>query len=205
VADLNLAASNLEGGIRRAAQDAIAKAAVGTAANGVNSDAATLPPAAAIRPASATASTLRSSVTGSLGGGVSVAPSAKSASNLVRSSIARHTSTGLASGAGVRGSLSLNKSARPSVAGTAPASGQSEDGPLYCPDGKKEERARKGKFRPAKLEIRPDEAATLEAELGPLVSPHLRGLLVGMYTTQKQGLGCRDRCTRPRLCFCHCV
>ncbi|KAJ9516943.1 hypothetical protein QJQ45_027414, partial [Haematococcus lacustris] len=51
------------------------------------------------------------------------------------------------------------------------------EGPLILMDSRKEDRARKGKYRPAKLEIRPDEAPTLEAEFSPLLSSHLKSLM----------------------------
>jgi hypothetical protein len=39
-----------------------------------------------------------------------------------------------------------------------------------------------GKFRPNKLEVRPDEAATLEAEFAPLLSGHLKVRAVDWHT-----------------------
>ncbi|KAL6753732.1 armadillo-type protein [Haematococcus lacustris] len=79
---------------------------------------------------------------------------------------------------GVRTSLTLNKSQH--LASGMAAGGRGEaaaEGPLILMDSRKEDRARKGKYRPAKLEIRPDEAPTLEAEFSPLLSSHLKSLM----------------------------
>lgn len=51
---------------------------------------------------------------------------------------------------------------------------QPDNGPLILPDNKKEDRAKKGKYRPAKLDIRPDEPAQVEAEMTPVISSQLK-------------------------------
>uniref|UniRef100_A0A7S0RW58 TOG domain-containing protein n=1 Tax=Chlamydomonas leiostraca TaxID=1034604 RepID=A0A7S0RW58_9CHLO len=56
---------------------------------------------------------------------------------------------------------------------------QPDNGPLILPDNKKEDRAKKGKYKPAKLELRPDEAATLENEITPVISTQLKALMFG--------------------------
>ncbi|GFH15735.1 protein MOR1, partial [Haematococcus lacustris] len=79
---------------------------------------------------------------------------------------------------GVRTSLTLNKSQHLAPGMAAGGRGEAAaEGPLILMDSRKEDRARKGKYRPAKLEIRPDEAPTLEAEFSPLLSSHLKSLM----------------------------
>ncbi|KAG2491479.1 hypothetical protein HYH03_010264 [Edaphochlamys debaryana] len=66
----------------------------------------------------------------------------------------------------------LTKSAAAAAAAAA-AEGES----LFYPDNKKDDRAKKGRFKPAKLQIMPDEAQTLEAEFTSLLNPTLKAAM----------------------------
>ncbi|PNH12606.1 Protein MOR1 [Tetrabaena socialis] len=61
-----------------------------------------------------------------------------------------------------------------SSAGMAALMAAGDGGPIIQPDNKKEDRAKKGRYRPTKLQIMPDEAQTLEAEFSHMLSPALK-------------------------------
>jgi cytoskeleton-associated protein 5 len=65
----------------------------------------------------------------------------------------------------------------PSALGRGAGAGGPDEGPVLLMDNKKDDRAKKAKFRGTKFEIRPDDVQQLEIDLGALVSPSLRALL----------------------------
>ncbi|GAX77872.1 hypothetical protein CEUSTIGMA_g5314.t1 [Chlamydomonas eustigma] len=120
----------------------------------------------------------------------SSAPGLAASTNSLRSSVSRPASAaqagslagGLAgsnvslrSSVNLRSSISMNKTSTSSKMDLLAA--QENSGPLLLLDNKKEDRAKKGKFRPTKFEVRPEEGTVLEGELSALLSPALKGLM----------------------------
>ncbi|KAF5842943.1 hypothetical protein DUNSADRAFT_3536, partial [Dunaliella salina] len=152
-ADLSSAAASLDAAQRKVVLESIAKATGGPVP-------AAAPAAAPARPSTAASGT--SSVRSS-----SARPMGSTTGGSRSTASARQPATGTTS------RLNLNKAGAASAAAAAAV----DDGPLLVLDGKKEERARKGKFRPGKLEVRNEEPAVLESEFAPLMSSTMRGLM----------------------------
>ncbi|GIL58886.1 hypothetical protein Vafri_13702 [Volvox africanus] len=109
----------------------------------------------------------------------SAKPSATSATrsskDLLRSSTSSISRPGTAGSTGSRPGTAKASGVGKSTLGSSIGSLAAADaGPLLMPDNRKEDRAKKGRFRPAKLQIMPDEPQTLEAEFSPMMSPALR-------------------------------
>ncbi|EFJ44246.1 microtubule organizing protein mora [Volvox carteri f. nagariensis] len=114
-------------------------------------------------------------------GSAAAAPSAKPAATRSSKDMLRaSTASGIARPGGLNSTMSRPGTAKTSgVAKSMHGSSMgamaaADAGPLLMPDNRKEDRAKKGRFRPAKLQIMPDEAVTLEAEFSPMLSPALR-------------------------------
>ncbi|KAJ9516595.1 hypothetical protein QJQ45_015220 [Haematococcus lacustris] len=167
-AELGAACSHLDPAQRKPALEAVSKATGGAPVPTAPLPSA--PPTAPSRPASGAAA-MRTSTSGRL----QAAPAAGAVGGA--GAALRSSTTRLPVG-GVRTSLTLNKSQHLAPGMAAGGRGEAAaEGPLILMDSRKEDRARKGKYRPAKLEIRPDEAPTLEAEFSPLLSSHLKSLM----------------------------
>ncbi|KAG2440105.1 hypothetical protein HXX76_004219 [Chlamydomonas incerta] len=145
-AELGAAAQGLDVNSRKAALEAITKI------TGAPVPVAVAAPVASSRPSTAA---VRSSTT-----------SLRASTTLPRGALNSTARPGTAKPAGGL----LNKS----IAGASMAAAAGDAAPLIMPDHKKEDRAKKGRFRPAKLQVMPDEPQTLEAEMGPLLSPALK-------------------------------
>ncbi|GIL97467.1 hypothetical protein Vretimale_3111 [Volvox reticuliferus] len=105
----------------------------------------------------------------------SAASATRSSKDLLRSSTSSISRPGTASSTASRPGTAKSSGVGKSALGSSMAALAAADaGPLLMPDNRKEDRARKGRFRPAKLQIMPDEAQTLEAEFSPMMSPALR-------------------------------
>eukprot|EP00798_Chlamydomonas_sp_ICE-L_P001437 gene1437-32811_t len=75
----------------------------------------------------------------------------------------------------VRSSLTLNKGT--TAAAARRLADAEPEGPVILMDTKKADRAKRGKFRSSKFEIRPEEAQDLEKEISLLLSPPMRALM----------------------------
>lgn len=108
----------------------------------------------------------------------SSAPSSRPSTSSMRASTTRPTTAG---SSGVRaskvGGLAGSKGPVVNKSINLSAATSSADLPPISIDTKKDERAKRLRFKPSKFELRPDEAQTLEAEITPLLSPHMKGLM----------------------------
>ncbi|KAG1675584.1 hypothetical protein FOA52_014172 [Chlamydomonas sp. UWO 241] len=156
-AQLSQAMGTLEGeGARKAASDALAKA---------SGQAPSLPAAVALPPATAAAA--------SSGGAAR-----KGAAPFVSASVNLRASSASGVRASIAGGVKAPTMRTPGGGGSYGSGAMDEDEKLIVLDRKKDERARKGKYRSSKFEVRPDEAATLEVELAPLLGGALKGAML---------------------------
>ncbi|GLC42611.1 hypothetical protein PLESTB_001118900 [Pleodorina starrii] len=152
-AELGAAAQSLDAASRKPAMEAISKITGAPVAAAASFGAAAAMPAGK----TAASSVARSSTTSLRASTASVARSTTAAGTASRPTTAK---------AGT-----VSKSTLGSVKAAAAAA---DTEPLLMPDNRKEDRAKKGRFRPAKLQIMPDEPQTLEAEFSPMLGPALR-------------------------------